>query len=106
MEYFKQCKKCSAYMNYYISYNFGNAFSYYTCPCCGYSTRNEDAYYTVSNHTTITDKNALLTTYTKDNIMRNASKEERESVNKYIDSISYNTGINFYDLMKINNIGL
>ncbi len=96
MEYLKQCKKCSTYMNYHMTYNFGNPFSYYTCPCCGYDTRNDDSYYTVSNHTTITDQNVSASTST---FMRDASKEEKESVNKYVEDISKKSGVNFYDLI-------
>ena len=33
-------------------------------------------------------------------IMRDATKEELESVQKYIDSISIKTGINFYELIE------
>ena len=33
-------------------------------------------------------------------IMRDATKEEYESVNNYIKSISTETGINFWDLIK------
>ena len=32
--------------------------------------------------------------------MRDATKEEQESVNKYIDSISVDTGINFWDILE------
>ena len=31
--------------------------------------------------------------------MREATKEERESVNRYIESISKPTGVNFFDLL-------
>ena len=33
-------------------------------------------------------------------MMRNATKEEQEKVNKYIESISVDTGINFWDLLE------
>ena len=32
--------------------------------------------------------------------MRDATKEEQESINKYIDSISVDTGINFWDILE------
>ena len=32
--------------------------------------------------------------------MRDATKEEQESVNRYVESISKPTGINFYDLLE------
>ena len=34
----------------------------------------------------------------EDYSMREATKEERESVRKYVESISKPTGVNFYDL--------
>ena len=34
--------------------------------------------------------------------MRDATKEEQENVNKYIDGISVDTGINFYNICKEN----
>jgi hypothetical protein len=57
----RQCKKCSSYMNYHMSYNFGNPFSYYICPYCGYDTRKDDYSYTATNHTSITNQNAITT---------------------------------------------
>ena len=36
--------------------------------------------------------------------MRYATKQERESVKKYVESISVKTGINFFDILKQLNI--
>ena len=35
--------------------------------------------------------------------MRNATKEELENVQKYMESISIKTGINFYELIELHN---
>lgn len=35
----------------------------------------------------------------KNKIMRDATKEEQDSVNNYINNISEDTGINFYDIL-------
>ena len=35
--------------------------------------------------------------------MKDATKEELEGVQKYIDSISIKTGLNFYDLIELHN---
>lgn len=35
------CDKCGCYMKPLLEYNFGGAYVYYTCQCCGNTTERE-----------------------------------------------------------------
>ena len=54
------------------------------------------------NFITLTDsKGYVVGWFVNDNlIMREPTKEERDSVKAYVKSISQNTGISFYDFVK------
>ena len=45
-----QCKKCSAMMNFNMTYSCGNPYIFYVCPCCGYDTRDDALTYATTNH--------------------------------------------------------
>ena len=72
----------------------------YYCPSCGK--------YIGSNHSDLQDVNfcsncgqkiKTMATLQGNEIVRDATKEEQESVNRYIESISKPTDINFFDLL-------
>lgn len=44
MDYFKKCPKCGRYMMQHLKYNYGQAFTVYSCPC-GYSEDTCDVRY-------------------------------------------------------------
>ena len=46
-----QCPICGAYMNFNMGYNGGIPYTYNTCSCCGYDSRN---YRAVASTTTST----------------------------------------------------
>ena len=44
MDYFIKCTKCGRYMTQHLKYNYGQAFTVYSCPC-GYSEDTCDVRY-------------------------------------------------------------
>lgn len=48
--------KCGAWMTWNSDYKYGIFVSWYSCPICGYDTRNQNYATTWSSHTESEDK--------------------------------------------------